>query len=123
MNLRHNLNNSNRRQKMTLIRRLLNSSLLIAACICSRAGGGAHGGRGAKGEVTRFQNNLEAANDTILNYAVTWPINEVESLDGLNISMFRAEICQYSGEACVSNSFSIVVQNIRGLRGHIKICI
>ena len=45
--------------------------------------------------------------DTILNYAVTWPINEVESLDGLNISMFRAEICQYSGEACVSNSFDV----------------
>ena len=43
--------------------------------------------------------------DVVLNYAVTWPINEVESLGGLNISMFRAEICQYSGEACVSNSF------------------
>ena len=45
--------------------------------------------------------------DVVLNYAVTWPINEVESLGGLNISMFRAEICQYSGEACVSNSFNV----------------
>ena len=45
--------------------------------------------------------------DVVLNYAVTWPINEVESLGGLNISMFRAEICQYSGEACVSNSFYV----------------
>ena len=43
--------------------------------------------------------------DIILNYAVTWPISEVELNDGLNISMFRAEVCQYSGEACVSNPF------------------
>ncbi len=45
--------------------------------------------------------------DVVLNYAVTWPISEDEPLDALNISMFKAEICQYSGEACVSSSFSI----------------
>ena len=45
--------------------------------------------------------------DTFLNYAITWPISEVELNDGLNISMFRAEVCQYSGEACVSNSFIV----------------
>ena len=45
--------------------------------------------------------------DIILNYAVTWPISEVEFDGGLNISMFRAEVCQYSGEACVSNSFIV----------------
>ena len=47
------------------------------------------------------------AYDVVLNYAVTWPISEDESLAGLNISMFKAEICQYSGEACVSNSFTV----------------
>lgn len=45
--------------------------------------------------------------DVVLNYAVTWPISEDEPLDGLNISVFRAEICQYSGEACVSSSFNV----------------
>ena len=51
-----------------------------------------------------FQSPSETS-DIILNYAVTWPISEVELNDGLNISMFRAEVCQYSGEACVSNPF------------------
>ncbi len=45
--------------------------------------------------------------DVVLKYAVTWPHNENNLIDGLNISLFKAEICQYSGEACVSNSFSI----------------
>ena len=45
--------------------------------------------------------------DVVLKYAVTWPPNENNLVDGLNISLFKAEICQYSGEACVSNSFSI----------------
>lgn len=45
--------------------------------------------------------------DVVLNYAVTWPPNDNNFIDGLNISLFKAEICQYSGEACVSNSFSI----------------
>ena len=45
--------------------------------------------------------------DVVLKYAVTWPPNENNLIDGLNISLFKAEICQYSGEACVSNSFSI----------------
>ena len=45
--------------------------------------------------------------DVVLNYAVTWPSSDDGSLDGLNISMFKAEICQYSGEACVSSSFSV----------------
>ena len=53
-----------------------------------------------------FQSPSETS-DIILNYAVTWPISEVELNDGLNISMFRAEVCQYSGEACVSNSFIV----------------
>lgn len=45
--------------------------------------------------------------DVVLNYAVTWPSSGGGSLDGLNISMFKAEICQYSGEACVSSSLSV----------------
>lgn len=45
--------------------------------------------------------------DVVLKYAVTWPSNDNVLIDGLNITLFKAEICQYSGEACVSNSFSI----------------
>ena len=45
--------------------------------------------------------------DVVLKYAVTWPFNNGELINGLNISLFKAEICQFSGEACVSNSFVI----------------
>ena len=48
-----------------------------------------------------------ANSDVVLNYAVTWPPNDNNLIDGLNISLFKAEICQYSGEACVSNTISI----------------
>ncbi|MBT4920332.1 MAG: hypothetical protein HON10_02970 [Euryarchaeota archaeon] len=45
--------------------------------------------------------------DVVLKYAVTWPSNDNGLIEGLNISLFKAEICLYSGEACVSNPFSI----------------
>ena len=71
----------------------------------------------AKGEVTRFQNNLSAANDTILNY-----VNEngesVGEIKGLNLSLeeFRIKEAKIAVNWLEKNSIEFDEKKIEGIQ-------